>query len=778
MLKTPTIQLKHKIPLIIVGFSLMVGAILQVAVYQAYKERTIAAIEEEFNTVASLRHELVQTWLESLTTQIRLQASAPGTIDAIVELGSAYRGLREEATTVLQDAYITNNPKPVGERQNLRRAAGDTPYNIAHGEYHPFFHDMQQQLGLYDIFLFDHQGSLVYSVFKEDDFAQNFVTGPYAESGLGEAWKISGSLAKGEVRMVDIAPYAPSNNAPASFIISPVVSPDGRVMGALAFQLPLEALQAQLSGVSGLGETGEAFIVGSDMTMRSNSRFEGGFNVLDAVEPSAHISALLNGTEGFFTDTTLQNGAQGFAQVRKLEKAGVSWGLVVERDSAEIMAPLQSFLIRILTILAVVSVVVLGLGFLIARSITKPILGLSGAVQSIAAGKLSQSVDQAARQDELGQIGQSLESLREKLLQAEALKAEREAREAEQRRVVTALSDSLQNLAAGDLTQNLSEPFAADYETLRDNFNNTLQTLSETITKVIETSESIRARSTEISRSSEDLSRRTENQAAALEETAAALDELTSSVRSAADGTKKVEDIVSQARREAEDSGAIVQGAVSAMTEIEKSSDQISQIIGVIDDIAFQTSLLALNAGVEAARAGDAGKGFAVVASEVRALAQRSSAAAKEIKTLISTSTQHVGRGVEQVGQAGDALRRIVERVAHIANLVSEIASGAVEQSTGLAEINIGVTQLDQVTQQNAAMVEETTAASQSLHHDANSLAEMVAGFSTQKGNARSSSVVVDLGAKSRQATFKAQPRASSALVASGTDRKGVWQDF
>jgi methyl-accepting chemotaxis protein len=302
---------------------------------------------------------------------------------------------------------------------------------------------------------------------------------------------------------------------------------------------------------------------------------------------------------------------------------------------------------------------------------------------------------------------------------------------------VRALSVGLRNLSTGNLTQPIEEPFAEDYETLRLDFNNTLDTLTQTIAQVVEASESIRARSAEISHASEDLSARTENQAATLEETAAALDELTASVKSAAEGAREVEKVVNQARTEATESGTVVQGAVDAMNEIERSSEQISQIIGVIDDIAFQTNLLALNAGVEAARAGDAGRGFAVVASEVRALAQRSSAAAKEIKLLISASTQHVDRGVDQVGRAGSALARIVDRVTEISSLVSDIASGAREQSVGLAEVNIGVTQLDQVTQHNAAMVEESTAASLALKQEAAGMATLVAQFALRAGQRR-----------------------------------------
>lgn len=365
---------------------------------------------------------------------------------------------------------------------------------------------------------------------------------------------------------------------------------------------------------------------------------------------------------------------------------------------------------------------------------------------------------------------------------AEAQTAERIAL----RSVVKSLGGGLKDLSSGNLTHRIGDEFAEDYEPLRRDFNAALETLSGTILRVIDSSQNIHARSTEISGASEDLSRRTENQAAALEETAAALDELTSSVKLAADGAREVESIVREAQCKAEESKLVVAAAVSAMSEIEASSQQISQIIGSIDDIAFQTNLLALNAGVEAARAGDAGRGFAVVASEVRALAQRSSEAAKEIKKLISDSARQVGRGVDQVGKAGDALHNMLGSVIGISSLVSNIAAAASEQSTGLDEINLGVTQLDQVTQQNAAMVEETTAASLSLRTDASSLAEMVAIFKVPRSTAQISRAIPKSAPARKQGTAAVLAETDDfgtgeglpPVRAMGGSRGTQWQNF
>ncbi|WP_444454796.1 methyl-accepting chemotaxis protein [Rhodobacter capsulatus] len=306
---------------------------------------------------------------------------------------------------------------------------------------------------------------------------------------------------------------------------------------------------------------------------------------------------------------------------------------------------------------------------------------------------------------------------------------ERERNAAEQRQVVEQLRDALRHLAEGDLTQSIRTPFPGEYETLRVDYNEATSKLRDAMLLVLENSSLIRTESGGISRAAEDLSRRTEQQAATLEETAAALNELTASVKSAADRTLKANDMVALARRNTESSGLVVREAVQAMGEISESSNKISRITSVIEEISFQTNLLALNAGVEAARAGEAGRGFAVVASEVRALAQRSSEAAREIAGLISDSAGQVKRGVELVGQAGSALDGIQSSVAEIVTFMSDITASTTEQSAGLSEVNTAILQLDQVTQHNAAMFEETSAASQSLAREADGLNDTMSRF-------------------------------------------------
>ena len=294
---------------------------------------------------------------------------------------------------------------------------------------------------------------------------------------------------------------------------------------------------------------------------------------------------------------------------------------------------------------------------------------------------------------------------------------------------IALLADSLRALASGDLTRTLDSPFVPTMEKIRKDFNDVLAELRSTMSDVEANARSISSGSAEIRSATEDMAKRTERQAASVEETAAALEEITTNVGEATQNAAESATLVAETRTDVERSGQIVTEAVTAMSVIEASSQEMSKIIGVIDEIAFQTNLLALNAGIEAARAGDAGRGFAVVAQEVRELAQRSASAAKDIKQLITSSSEQVKFGVSLVDKAGQSLGEIIEKIKGIDLNIQAIAGSVREQSVGLREISESVTVIDQGTQQNAAMVEQTTASSHSLANEAEALFELVSRF-------------------------------------------------
>ncbi|EPX81829.1 methyl-accepting chemotaxis protein McpD [Salipiger mucosus DSM 16094] len=353
-------------------------------------------------------------------------------------------------------------------------------------------------------------------------------------------------------------------------------------------------------------------------------------------------------------------------------------------------------------------------------------------MEAVAEGDYEAEVPMRERADEFGRIAGHLSHLTGALRDGRAAEAARGRAHEAQARVVRHLTEGLDALASGTLTHAISDSFPDEYETLRANYNRAVESLHGAMVEVGAGAANIRSSAEEIARGSDDLSRRTETQAATLEQTAAALEQLLGSVREAADKAQQARGRVEAASDLADRNGAVMRQAVEAMGGIERSSGQISEIIGVIDDIAFQTNLLALNAGVEAARAGASGKGFAVVASEVRALAQRSSEAAQQIKALISGSADQVKDGVQLVERAGAALDDVVATVREVSGLVSAIAEVSAEQAQGLNEINTGVSNLDRVTQQNAAMVEQTTAASHMLRSDSGALSQLMEQFETE----------------------------------------------
>ncbi|WP_322965189.1 methyl-accepting chemotaxis protein [Sphingomonas fuzhouensis] len=356
------------------------------------------------------------------------------------------------------------------------------------------------------------------------------------------------------------------------------------------------------------------------------------------------------------------------------------------------------------------------------KLICDPYVGSVVAMEHLAAGDVDRELLYADYHDCIGRMAKAMHVFRRNA--ADVKKAGQA-----QQIVVDSLGKGLGELAEGNLTETIHTPFPPEYEKLRTDFNRAMESMGRAMGAVTVATHGINAGASDIRQASDDLSQRTEQQAASLEETAAAMDEITSTVRQTAEGANRANRAVADARIEAQQSGEVVRRAVEAMAGIERASSEISEIISVIDGIAFQTNLLALNAGVEAARAGDAGKGFAVVASEVRALAQRSADAAKDVKSRILASSDQVESGVSLVSETGRALERIIGQIAEISTLVGDIASSAEKQAVGLQEVNTAVSAMDGVTQQNAAMVEQATAAARSLAVEADGLAREIARF-------------------------------------------------
>ncbi|MGK9050491.1 methyl-accepting chemotaxis protein [Neorhizobium sp. CSC1952] len=395
----------------------------------------------------------------------------------------------------------------------------------------------------------------------------------------------------------------------------------------------------------------------------------------------------------------------------------------------------------------------LAAAFYVIRNITRPLAAVHDALQAVADEDVKTEIPHTEMSNEVGMMAKATQALQEKIRERHAM-AEREAKQqqeldrerqqnlslqqqdaAEQARVVSTIGQALEALATGDLTVRCSD-LGPRYEALRHNFNEALAHLEAAMAKVNAKGIDIGGSKEEIRRASNELSQRTERQAANLEETSAALDELAVAVRQTAEGAHEAAQRVTSVSTEANRSDQIVAQAIEAMGGIEHSSEEISKIIGVIDDIAFQTNLLALNAGVEAARAGESGKGFAVVAQEVRELAQRSAAAAKEIKDQISRSSGQVQNGVRLVGEAGEALKRISSQVKAASEIVGKIAHSASEQDTTLRSISSSLNQLDAATQHNAAMAEETTASAEALASDTDELLNLIRSFRVANADA------------------------------------------
>ncbi len=778
------LKLAFKLPAMVVAIALVTGASLALAAYFAGNAIVTGQAEQRLAAAAANARSTLEAYLGEVAEDLTVFAGRAEIAANIDLFSGAMRSLagQGDPTELLQDAYITQNPHPAGEKLLLDTSDKLPVYDLHHRALHADFRNLLQARGYYDIFLFDTDFNNVYTVFKEADFATNFAEGggPWADTDLGKVVRSAMAGEEGQVFLTDFAPYGPSAGAPASFIATPVFD-QGFLIGVLAFQMPTGLIGDALGRTQGLGASGETYLVGQDGFVRNDSPTTEGNDVLALSLQGDAVSAALAGSAAM-GPLLHHEGATYVAASEPLSFGGVDWAVVALESEADIAAPSMGLRNSMLIIGLVLLALAAATSILIARTITRPISRLTGAMADIAADRLDLAVPGLERADELGAMAEAVEVFRSNGLKMRDLRAVEfdmsEERAAQvgviqglqqeigavvgaaidgdfSRRVGIELSDPelrrlaqdvndlvatvdrgltetgsvLAALARADLTHRMTGEYKGAFGRLKQDTNGVAEQLGDIITQLRGTSGALKTATGEILSGANDLSERTTRQAATIEETSAAIEQLS---RTVVDNAAQAEQASREARAvsaEAEASGEVMGEATGAMERITASSGKISNIIGLIDDIAFQTNLLALNASVEAARAGDAGKGFAVVAVEVRRLAQSAASASSDVKALIEQSANEVQGGTRLVASAAERLQAVQVAIRTNAALLDGIAKASREQAGSIDEVNVAVRQLDEMTQHNAALVEETNAAIEQTEAQANELDRVIGVF-------------------------------------------------
>lgn len=626
---------------------------------------------------------------ESVNTELLSMSKSYVTRKAIVDFKKAWEKFGSDQANILQKAYITDNKFKVGEKQKLEKA-GRTNYDKTHKKFHKTYREYAKDFGYYDIFLFNMDGDLIYSVSKENDFAKNFLTGEYSDSGLGRAFKAAKDGVLGKSYFFDFERYNPSNDMPSSFIATPL-NLGKRKIGVLAYQLSIDKVQAMISQVSKLGKTGDVLFVGSDHLLRSNTDTTDGADVLKTVFENALVDTALAGNRksGEILDLA---GAPAYAAVEPLEFLGSKFAIVATQLQKEALASVHSMGTWILVLSAVFTIIAASAGLLITRPVTARISGLVRTMSTLAGGNTAVEIDGLNDKDEVGDMASAVQVFKDNALERIRLTAEAKEQEAA-------------SVARQTTVDGLIREFDTGIQSVLVSVGDTLDQMRNTADTMSQTSEAASSQTEQATTSSTGASQNVQSVASAAEELTASIEEI---------GRQ-----VSESQGVVRDATVMTNTANDQVVSLADAASRIGEVVGLIKAVAEKTNLLALNATIEAARAGEAGRGFAVVASEVKELASQTANATEEISSQIDGIQTATGEAVSAIGSIFGIMQQVESYTAAIAAAVeeqgaatSEISRSVVQAASGTQDVSANVTEVSRAVSETAQSAVQVQSAS------------------------------------------------------------------